>query len=233
MNKIYSKEEIDKLIDKYRFTSKPEFIEELISAFEGFILKYAYFLKYGSYQPYDKDIIGLICMLKRDETSPIVYIKKIFNAWELEDIVNEIKLIFINSINHFTKRKEGPFFSGYLYACFKYEVKEWIKQLSQDIMNTYIPVDIETMDDKHFPDAQEKDMEDIENEYENLCLTSKTTLTQTEKCVLFLHYGKGMSTQEIASQLGVSRQIINKIKINGKSKLLSSGITLEDFQRNT
>lgn len=220
--KIFTLKEVDILIQKYKKKPSKEISLELFKAFEGFILKYTHFLKYGSIKNNDKDLLGLAKLLdiKDFSNNPI---KKIFETWDLHDIFNELYLLFLKSINQFTKRKSGPYFTGYLYNYYKYMVKNWIQSISKDILNINKTIDIENI-----PEIGEEEI-DIQ-EYDNLCLTEKTSLTQFEKYILYLYYGKKMTEQEIGDLLGVVRVHIHRLKKKAKNKLLSSGIILDDLK---
>lgn len=226
MNKIYTLDEVDNLIQRYKKYEKKEDLSELLGAFEGFIVKYTCFLKYGRYTNNDRDLISLIGLLNPKNEDAINLIKNIFNSWEYEDIFNELNFIFIKSIKQFTKKKEGPFFAGYLYNYYKFMVKEWIEKISKDIYNRE-RVWIEDLD--NIKNGKQDNIE--QNEYENLCLTKKTDLTQLEKSILYFHYGKKVSIANISEMFGLQRSYINRIKNKAKEKLLKSGITLDDFEK--
>ena len=222
MTKIYTLEEIDKLINEYKDKHSKESSLELFKAFEGFILKYSYFLKYGKVKNNDKDLMGLVKILDIKDLShnPI---KKIFENWDFHDIFNELYLLFLKCINQFTKKKKGPYFAGFLYNYYKFMVKEWIQSLSKDVLNAVTTVDIENL-----PEIKEEEI-DIQ-EYDNICLTEKTSLTQFEKYILYLYYGKKQTESEISKLLGVGRVHVHRMKNKAKNKLLSSGIILDDLK---
>lgn len=228
MNKIYTLQEIDDLINKYKKTYKQKYLSELFKAFEGFIVKYAYFLKYGKCHGTDRDLIGLKKLLTcKGGDDPVFIITKIFEIWEYNDIINELNILFIKSVNIFTKRKEGPFFTGYLYNYYKYMVKEWIEKVSQDAMNYINRKNLDELNCNDQMFLQEKDIP----KYENFCLTEKTVLTQLEKNILYLHYGKKISIANIAKMFGINRSYANLLKKTAKDKLMNSGITFDDFEK--
>jgi len=223
MNKIYTLQEVDDLIYEYKKTHNPKISLEIFKAFEGFIVKYAHFLKNGIYKKSDKDLMGLMRILNIKDTlnNPI---KAMFNTWSSDDIFNELYLLFLKSINQFTKRKEGPYFTGYIYNYYKYLIKDWITELSQDALNSVHTTHMEDAENLTLP---EPDL----TEYENICLTEKTTLTQDEKYILHLYYNKKMTMDEISKMIGYDRVYLTKLKNQAKEKLISSGMLLEDFEK--
>jgi hypothetical protein len=225
MNKIYTRKEIDELIAEYKKTPTPEVSLEIFKAFEGFILKYAHFLKYRYIKafPKDKDLHSLMKMLNISDihNSPIL---KIFDTWDFSEIFNQLYLIFLESIKLFTRRKEGPYFVGYLSQYYKFMVKEWIAYLSHDALNSVNTHFIESDEDI------EENYKDIK-EYENICLTEKTPLTQLEKYILYLSYGKKLTMDEISELLDIHRVYLQELKNKAKDKLLGSGIILDDLEK--
>lgn len=229
MIKIYTLKEIDDLIFTYKKTKSPEIMEILINAFEGFIVKYAQFLKHGKLNSNNKDLIGLTKLLQKNNSQDVSkLIKKILESWDYYDVVNELKFIFIKSVNKFTKRKKGPYFAGYLYTYYKYMIKQWIQKISKDVMNLS---KIENIDKLNFKDQVYINDNTTKTEYENFCLTGKTKLTQYEKYILYLHYGKKIPVSKIAKMYGMDRTSINLIKKKAKDKLINSGITLDEFEK--
>ena len=246
MNKIYTIEEVDELIKKHKKYHDEESALELFKAFEGFILKYTYFLKNGHVKINDKDLMSLAGLLgiKNYQNNPI---KTMFDSWEIHDIFNELYLLFLICINQFVRRKEGPYFTGYLYNSYKYYVKDWISKLSEDILNTnkvYLisdlnsDIDIDENSDM-FTSSKYREMENVVFEdkkvdtikYDNICFTEKTTLTNFEKYILYLYYGKKIRDKEIAELLGIRRLHVNIIRNKAKRKLIGSGIILDDFEK--
>jgi RNA polymerase sigma factor (sigma-70 family) len=223
MNKIYTADEVDCLIADYKQFPSNVVSLEIYKAFEGFIAKYTNFLKYGTYRDNDADLKGLMRMLNITDVarSPV---HNIFASWSSDDIFNELYLLFLQCINKFVRRKNGPYFTGYLYAYYKFMVKTWISHLSQDVLNTVKMAEVDDMN------VLEEELLDVK-EYENICLTEKSTLTQLEKLILHYHYGKRMSMNEIAELLDINRSYLNQLKNKAKDKLIDSGITLEDFEK--
>jgi len=235
--KKYTIEEIDDLLFKYRKYGKEEYLLELFNAFSGYVTKYANFLKFGYFKAKDKDIIGLIRMLsdKNNNKSGTDVIRMIFQNYSYDDIKGEMNLLFLKSIKQFVKKKNGPGFTGYLYNCFKFYVKRWIQKISSDVFNTlkidFIPdiindlkLDWMTDDEFLYENCDKKN-----DEFENLCMTDKTDLTNFEKYVLYLSYGRKMPDHKIANIIGNHQQSIWRIKFYAKKKLNDSKINLEDF----
>ena len=183
--KLYNVIEIDRLVKNYKRTKDSKVLNELINAFEGFIIKYANFIKYGRYNPSDTDIQGMMKILSSKNCNSITFLKSLFEKWEYNDILNELKCLFIKSVTQFTKRDKGPFFVGYLYQYYKYMIKSWIRYLSKDVLNN---LGLETIP-QHY---QLEDKSDVQL-YENICLSEKIKLNQLEKYILYLHYGKRIS----------------------------------------
>ena len=92
MNKIYSTTEIDKLIKDYKTKKCPKASLELFRAFEGYLLKYSYYIKYGNIKAKDKDLIALGHLLGFNKNNIALCI---FETWEFQDIFNELYLIFL------------------------------------------------------------------------------------------------------------------------------------------
>lgn len=223
MTKIYTVKEIDDLIKSYKKTADEKVSLEIYKAFEGFILKYAHFLKYGTIKNNDRDLMSLARILDIKDLSNN-HVKNMFETWELYDIFNELYYLFLMSISRFVKIKNGPYFSGYLYNYYKYLVHQWIRSIKGDIMNNSNPISMENL-----PELEgEAEINAIE--YENICLTEKTSLNQFEKYILYLSYGKKLTETEIAELLSVSRLHIHQVKNKARKKLITSGMLLEDFK---
>ncbi len=229
MTKIYTLQEIDTLISKCKKNKDPKIMETLLKAFEGFIVKYAWFLKYGKCIKNDRDLVGLIKLLQKGGMNTSEMVKRIFESWTYDDIINELKYIFLKSVNQFTKRKEGPYFTGYLYTCYKYMIKQWIRDISKDVMSLGKIENVDELSKKDRVYISDNEPEKIE--YENFCMTEKTCLTQYEKYILYLHYGKKISVSKIAKMYGMDRTSINLIKKQAKDKLINSGMGLDDFEK--
>ena len=226
MNKIYTLEEINVLVNKYRETEKNEYISEIFRAFEGFIYKYVHFLKFGKYKESDRDLIKLLGFFTGKHENPIYYIKKTFDSWEYEDVLNELNYLFIKMVHQFIQTKNTTSFTGFIYHHYKFIVKTLIQKTSKDVMNSMLK--IEYLDEVDFMESLE---DPTPTKYENICLLKKTDLNQLEKYIIYLHYGKKISINTIAQMLGLDRSSINILKKQAKSKLISSGITLQDLEK--
>jgi len=219
--RIYTPEEIDKLLFKYRNTGNNKYMAEILKAFDGFIYKYVRFLRFGHYKYTDKDIIHLISMLSASIPEKTVrYINNLFADMEFEDVLSEIRLMFMKSVKKFVKKKNGPYFAGYLYNYFKYDVKAHIKYLSKDAMYHVNKSVKDTM--KH--ETQET------TAYQNICFSSTNCLTQLEKYILYLCYGKKMNGEQVGNMLGMARSSITVIKNKAKYKLIQAGMMFDDFE---
>lgn len=225
MSRIYTKEEIDVLISDYKKKPTEELAEQLLKAFEWFILKYAHFLKYRYVKSYpeDKDIHGLMSILniKEIHNNPIL---AMFDTWDFSDIFNELYMLFMQSIVQFTRRKDGPYFTGYLYTYYKFMIKKWICQLSKDAMNS---VNVMSIDDHE----NLEDSKEIHPQYKNICLTELTELSPDERMILFYSYQKKMTKREISELLGYGKTHIDDLRQRAKKKIIASGFILDDFER--
>lgn len=220
MKKIYTNKEIDKLIHRYKKTKNRKTLKSLHDAFEGFILKYTFFLKYGKSKGSDKDLKDLSRILGIHGNNPVL---KIFNSWDETDIYNELFIKFVECIDKFKKIDKGPHFSGYIYNYFKYIIKEWIRKLSKDVLNNVNILSLSYIDIEH-----EKDISNI-SEYQHICFHEKLPLTRFERYILYLSYGKEMNDGEIASLLSTTRDNVNYAKNIGKEKLTKENITIDNF----
>jgi len=224
MNRIYTTDEINVLVKKYKRGNHPEASLELFKAFEGYLIKYAHFIKYGSIKSTDKDLISLSCLLNinKDKNNAVMYI---FETWEFQDIFNELYLLFLKCVNRFVKRDNGPSFVGFLYNYFKYTVKDWISYISKDALNN---LNIEEFDGATI---QQDCSFSYNTEYDNICLSSRVILSQEEKYILHLHYGVKMSLKGIAKLLGISRSSVTSIRDKAIAKLKESGVILENLEK--
>jgi len=241
--KKYTIEEIDDLLFKYRKYGKKDYLLELFNAFSGYIAKYANFLKFGKFKPKDKDIICLIGMLnnKNSSESGTDAIRIIFQNYSYDDIKSDLGLLFLKNVKQFVKRENGPCFTGYLYNYFKFSVRDWIRKISSDVFNTlkidFIPDIINDMkldwmtDDELLYDDYDSynNADEKSDKFENLCMSDKTDLTNFEKYILYLSYGKKMRDYEIADIIDVQPMQINRIKLGARQKLVDSEMDLNDF----
>jgi RNA polymerase sigma factor (sigma-70 family) len=170
----------------------------------------------------------LAALFKNDKKESIELIKQVFQKSEYADVYDELRLLFIKSVRQFVKKKNGPYFAGYLYNCFKYAIKNLIENTRKDIM---ISNKMESLDDLNIRDYKYLENESrINQQYENFYLVEQEILNPIERSILYLHYGKRISIIRIAEMYGMERSSINIIKRKAKDKLINSGITLDDFE---
>ena len=220
--KLYTYDEINSLVTSYKNTGRKAYLAKLLKIFEGYIVKYTNFLKFGTFKRTDKDLIMLINMVEHSSSTPRI-IQKIFESYTYDDIFNEISIMFIKAVNAFKQKENGPGFTGYIYCYLKFMVKKKIKEISSDILNT-LKVNFDT--EYEFSDEV---LENYESKIKNICFFDDEILNKFEKYILYLSYGKKISAREISKLLYTSRNKINNIKLISKNKLLNSGITINDF----
>lgn len=213
-------EEMDKLVQKYKDTTdeskKARILKTVLDAFEGYILKFANFLEHGRCDKSDADIQHLIYMISfRSSDCDLTYrdvLNNVLQSYTRDDIVSELQLNFIRCVDLYEKREGGPGFSGYIYNYYKFTVKNWIRALSKDALNT-IPV---YRFEESIHDTVYVESMDFMN---NLCFNENINLSNLEKYVLFLYWDKGLYDKDIARILNVSRQWVQLIRHQGEHKL--------------
>jgi DNA-directed RNA polymerase specialized sigma24 family protein len=234
MAKQHTIKGIDKLLKKYRNTKegpeKNRSLKELLDSFEGFIIKYANFLSYGYYKKKDKDIISLISMLSfsRDKYSldrTVELIHSILQSYTFDDIFSELQLKFIQCVNKYVKHEGGPSFTGFIYGYYKFTIKDWIDKLSEDALNKVHSPEFseDYITDEQFPEQLEV--------FDNLCFSDATELTNLQKYVLYLAYGRKLTDYSIGKIIGLCRGHVNDIKNKALHKLRNSNYTIDDFKR--
>jgi RNA polymerase sigma factor (sigma-70 family) len=232
VRRIYTYTDIDKLVRRYRSGDEAA-IAELLSAFEGFIVKYANFLKHGYISRGDWDIQGLIKMLTprmppelkrralngeipsyRDRLS---LIREAMQSYEYEDIVSELNIMFMESALQFRKRKDGPSFTGFLYSYFKYKVKRWIDKRLKDVLNM---ANLATITER------EENMQMLEDtqEFELHFSKAKPFLDSVTRWILHLYYCKGYTDVEIAKIVGVTGKWICMQRRKAVKKMRELGV---------
>jgi len=217
MKKLYTTDEIQQLILKYKKSPSSDLYSKINDAFEGFIIKYAHFIKYNIHSN-DKDLNEFASILESYNILKCIY--NVFRTWDIEDIIGEFRIIFFECIKKY-KDLNGPKFTGYIYNYYKYDIFKWLKKQLDDVMNSaYINEVKDTNIDNEIIDL-----------YEHICISDKTPLTSIEKYILYLSYGKQLDDTSISKLLNISRQLVNNIKIKAKKTLIGSGITLEDFKK--
>jgi RNA polymerase sigma factor (sigma-70 family) len=233
--RIYSYEDIDKLVRRYK-QGDEEAIAELLAAFEGFIVKYANFIKYGYMSKGDWDIQGLVKMLRpkipssmrmkmlRGEISMppdrLDIIRDAMQSYEYEDIIGELNVMFMESALQFKKRKDGPTFAGFLYSYFKYTVKRWIVLRLRDALNV---ANIATLTEREDNMQMLEDTQEFENQFSR----AKPHLDSVTRWILHLYYCKGYTDTQIAKIASVTskwvcmqrRQAIKRMRELGVNKV--------------
>lgn len=130
--------------------------------------------------------------------------QKFAHKFEYEDTYSELRLFFIDLINHFPIQADG-WNSKQIVAYIKKSIYTfWIKLSTKNQIreNSLIEFDVEIMD---------KPSE--VNDEQNIILQGIfSVLNQNQKNILYLHYVQGYSIREIAIRLGKTRQAINKTK---------------------
>lgn len=216
VRRIYTYTDIDKLVRRYRAGDEAA-IAELLAAFEGFIVKYANFLKHGYTARGDWDIQGLIKMLTprmslnmkwhalngdvpgyRDR---LVLIREAMQSYEYEDIVSELNVMFMESALQFRKRKDGPSFPGFLYSYFKFKVKRWIDKRMKDALNM---ANIATITEREENMQMLEDTQDFELHFSK----AKPFLDAVTRWILHLYYCKSYTDAQIARMVGVTSKWI-------------------------
>ena len=222
---------IDELIRNYKISlserEQRELLSDILASFEGFIVKYANFLKNGEYNASDRDLLGLIKMLKSPKNTidqTIGIIRKTLDGYTYDDIIGELKLRFVKCIKRYTKKEDGPPFTGFVYAYYKFIVKEWIASLSKDLLNSKTIVTL----DKVMFFACDEFSEQLKI-FDDLNMLDNTELTNLEKYILYLYYEKAMRDREISKTIGLTRAYVNKIKNNAISKIKKSGLNEHDL----
>ncbi len=216
--KIYSYEDVDRMVQQYKLGDRKA-IEELFKAFEGFIAKYANFLKFGIYSRADRDLHGLIRMMcpKGDAVrSRLGLIQSALRSYDYEDIIGELNVMFMESALHFQKRKTGPHFSGYLYGYFKFKVKRWMDKTLVDVMNTVKIVELTEEEEKV---QMLEDTKDFEMTFSK----AKPVLDSVTRWILHLYYYKGMQDKEIGKLVSVSGNWICSQRVTALKKLKTLG----------
>lgn len=210
--RIYSYEDIDRLVRRYK-GGDDEAIAELLAAFEGFIVKYANFLKYGYMNKGDWDIQGLVRMLRpkisielrkrmlagevQMPPDRLEIIREAMRSYDYEDIVGELNVMFMESALQFKKRRDGPTFAGFLYSYFKFRVKRWITLRLRDALNV---TNIASLTER------EENMQMLEDtqEFENQFSRAKPHLDSVTRWILHLYYCKGYTDAQIAKIISVT-----------------------------
>ena len=233
-----SREYIDKLVNNYKTSrgeAKKAHLKDLLDAFEGYIMKYVNFLRYGSVSSTDNDIKQLVYMLKGPEpTNVIGNIQHLLYSYTKDDIVNQLQMLFIECVNNYEKQKEGPSFIGYLYSYYKFMIRDWFRDISKNAINHYsIAPYVEDCAD--LPNSKKglwsELVEQQYNEYKNdlsdptrtnICFLNIKGLNNLETYILYLYYELGMSEEQIAEIINTSRPSISRIKNIIKEKLLKT-----------
>jgi RNA polymerase sigma factor (sigma-70 family) len=233
MENKYTLEEIDELVFKYQKTNDTESIKILLKLFERFIIKYVNFLKFGIVgKHYDSNIRQLFnMMVSTRANSDIGSINKIFQDIDVEDLIPELQMIFINNVKRFKKQKDGPNFTGYVYNYYKYSITEFFRKLSSDAMSHKAIIPAYNTDDVDAPEDADSVIENrIETkiEFENLCFSTTKKISQLEKYILYLTHEKDLSGIEIANLFNISPSSIDIIKRNAQKKIKRSKFS--DYQ---
>ena len=130
--------------------------------------------------------------------------KKFARQFEYEDTYSELRLFFIDLINHFPIQADN-WNSKQIVAYIKKSIYTfWIKLSTKNQIreSSLISFDVETVDQPiEVNDAQDIVLQGI-----------FSVLKQNQKNILYLHYVQGYSIHEIAIQLGKTRQAVNKTK---------------------
>jgi RNA polymerase sigma factor (sigma-70 family) len=158
-----------------------------------------------------------------DQTVSII--KQTLNGYTYDDIMGELKLRFVKCVKYYTKQEDGPPFTGFLYAYYKFMIKEWISNLSKDLLNTNTVVALEKVEG-FTTTAEFTSQIKI---FDDLNMFEKTELTNLEKYILYLHYEKNMRDREISRAIGLTRAYINKIKNSAIKKIKNSALTEDDL----
>jgi len=231
MQKRYKVKEIDDLIKKYQneksSDAQTEYLHELLCAFEGYIIKYVQFLKKGIVRAKDRDLKGLSNMFKSvtNTQDPIDIIQNILINYSYDDVLAQLQLIFIQCVSRYTKQEDGPPFTGFLYAYYKYMIRSWLRELSKDALNTK---DIEGIDSKDFMTSSE--CADQIKIFDHICMNDSDSLTSLEKYILYLSYYRSLKDEDIGTIIGLTRVQVNVIKNKCKAKLHDNQLEFDDIE---
>ena len=234
INKLY--ENYNKEVDEKK---RKEYLKELMDSFEGYIFKFYNFLIYGHYKEKDSDIKSLVNMISNSNHSKAVnLIQKILSGYSEDDILSRLQLIFLKCVRKYEQQENGPGFTGFLYNYYKYEVRDWIRDLSKDPLNK-----VSTLRESDFEEDKNGVFSDIisiksvnyseqsqkMSKYSNICFVENFNLTNLEKYILYLRCIKGFSDKEISELLNVTRPYINIIKNKSIRKLEDTNYSIEDI----
>lgn len=188
------------LIDLY-VNGDSQAAEVLITKFSRYLDKWVRLLTSGRWNPQDSEIHHFLSMLGSvDINSTAQLIANKMKAYEKEDVEQEIKLVFLETILRFRNIRKY----------FRYLLQRRVKYLFQDPLVFSYHASVPFEDSKSVDSAEWVDIDGAWVEGVT-CGIGFDDLSQLERRVIQLNKWYGYSVEVVAGMLGVSTSTVNRI----------------------
>ncbi len=211
---MYSIEGINDLVYEYQSNKDATSLEDLISAFDPFIRKWASIVS-GSYiNVQDPDISKFVALFGRTDMAQLYsLLHHVCNGLMTEDVYDEVLLVFIHKVINYS-RDHGVGFQGYLKSTFRFDMYRWVCNRLKGPAIIY--------DSELYEELVHRMAAPPMGVAYTTILSDSTVLpclSPKEKFILTLRYMDGVSTGDIAEIYGSSEATINSIVAIARAKL--------------
>lgn len=227
---------IDELVIRFQ-AGESECGMELLEIFQPFLLKYIAIIKEGKISFADRDTRKFIAlfmndsetirlMAKRYQSTSVrnsayrtaAYLVKACSGIDTEELKQEMSVAFFTLSNRWVNRKGKSNFCGYVYNCFRYEMRRAISSLIKDPIGNSTYLNLRYYDDDNVTEDEDvvnkintdkTIMLTIEDEVDSnwvrglTCSEEFLSLTELQRSILKEYYYEELSDRAIAEKTGL------------------------------